>query len=258
LTDGEGGDILAARLADVTCSRWARVSGHLEEKHVSRDPRGEVAASYDVWSATYDRDDNPMIAMADRALSCLVPHIAGARVLELGCGTGRNAAALLAAGAAQYVGIDASAGMLAQARRRTADHRATWLHADLLDERPDVHGVDLVLFSLVLEHVATLPPAFARAAAALVTGGLVCALEIHPSLRAAGTQAHFRVGEREVPVPSYPHTAADYAAAVAAAGLDLVTTTDWFATRDDLAASRKLGKHLGKPVLMTLSARRPA
>jgi SAM-dependent methyltransferase len=225
---------------------------------MTRDPRGEVAASYDAWSATYDRDDNPMIAMADRALSCLMPHVAGARVLELGCGTGRNAAALLAGGAAQYVGVDGSAGMLAQARRRIGDHRATWIHADLLDELPGVHGIDLVLFSLVLEHVSPLAPAFARAASALVSGGLVCALEIHPSLRAGGTQAHFRIGDREVPVVSYPHTTDDYATAVAAAGLDLVTTTDWYATRADLTASRKLGKHLGRPVLMTLSARRPS
>jgi malonyl-CoA O-methyltransferase len=219
----------------------------------------DVAAAYDAWSAHYDQDDNPMIAMADAALAELLPRVAGWSVLELGCGTGRNAAALLAADAARYVGVDVSAGMLAQARARVNDPRAAWIEADLVDDRvadDTTRAVDLVLISLVLEHIAALPPVIARAVRALAPGGLLRIHEIHPDLRATGTQAHYRDGDRDVPVASYPHTSDDFRAAVAAAGLSLVSVTDRIATDDDLARSRKLGKHLGRPVLIEITARR--
>jgi len=221
------------------------------------DPAATVAAAYDVWSATYDHDDNPMIAMADRALAAVLPRAAGWSVLELGCGTGRNAAALLAAGAARYVGVDVSAGMLAHARARVADPRATWIEADLVAELPGVGACDLVLFSLVLEHVAELPPVIARAAAALAPGGVVRIHEIHPLLRAGGTQAHYRADGRDVPVASFPHTVEDWRAAIAAAGLVATAITDGIATEADLGRSGKLAKHLGRPVLIELEARRP-
>jgi SAM-dependent methyltransferase len=218
------------------------------------------SAGYDAWSATYDRDDNPMVAMAEQALADRLPRLAGRRVLELGCGTGRNADALLAAGVSRYVGIDGSAGMLARACERIADARASWLHGDLFDEgvvTPDAGGFDLVLFSLVLEHVAALAPAFARARTALAPGGQVLALEIHPELRAGGTQAHFWADGQEVALASYPHTVASLRDAVAGAGLELVSTTDRHATSADVARCRKLAKHGGRAVLLELVARRP-
>lgn len=215
---------------------------------------------YDAWSATYDHDDNPMIAMAEVALAERLTRLAGRRVLELGCGTGRNAAALLAAGVTRYVGIDGSAGMLARACERITDPRASWLHGDLFDEglvAPDAAAFDAVLFSLVLEHVAALGPAFARARTALAPGGHVIALEIHPALRAGGTQAHFWADGQEVALASYPHTVASLREAVGDAGLELVSVTDRHATSADVARCRKLAKHGGRPILVEVVARRP-
>jgi SAM-dependent methyltransferase len=218
-----------------------------------------LAAGYDLWSSTYDQYDNPMVVMADAALRELLPRVAGWRILELGCGTGRNAVALLEAGAAAYVGVDVSPGMLDRARARLADRRVTFIQADLLDPLPQHQGFTLVLFSLVLEHVHAqqIPHVFSRAAAALAPGGLVRAHEIHPELRAGGTQAHFRTAEGDVLLTSHPHTAADLRAGLATAGLELVTQTDRYASTADVAASAKLAKHLGRPFLIELTARGP-
>jgi len=210
-------------------------------------------AGYDAWSTSYDDYDNPMIVMADRALADLLPRIRDLSVLELGCGTGRNAEALLGAGAARYVGVDSSPGMLARAKARALDARATWICANLFDDVEGIGGFDVVLFSLVLEHVEALGPALERAAKALVPGGIVRAHEIHPELRAAGTQAHFRAGEQEIALTSYPHTVTDFRAAVKGAELDLVAITDWYATPREIAQSRKLAKHVGRPVLIDVT-----
>ncbi|HWE27102.1 MAG TPA: class I SAM-dependent methyltransferase, partial [Polyangia bacterium] len=86
-----------------------------------RDDEGAMTRQdYDVWAATYDVVDNPLVAMATVALEAIAGVFAGARVLELGCGTARNAVVILAGGAREYVGVDASAEMLARGRARVA------------------------------------------------------------------------------------------------------------------------------------------
>lgn len=51
-------------------------------------------------------------------------------IVDAGCGAGRDVAALVARGFS-CVGVDISAGMLARARGRVLDARATWLWADI-------------------------------------------------------------------------------------------------------------------------------
>lgn len=58
----------------------------------------------------------------------------GARLLDVGCGTGASTAALLkAAPAAEIVGIDGSAQMLAEARRKRWPDSVSFVHAALED-----------------------------------------------------------------------------------------------------------------------------
>ena len=116
----------------------------------------DVRAAYDAWAQTYDAIDNPMIAQAAAVLDARAAWFTGARVLELGCGTGRNAAACLSHGARGYTGVDASPGMLAIARSRYTDPRTRWIEADMCSGARTAArdaGFDLVLICLVLEHV---------------------------------------------------------------------------------------------------------
>ncbi|HEU6444734.1 MAG TPA: class I SAM-dependent methyltransferase [Gaiellaceae bacterium] len=62
----------------------------------------------------------------DLAVSVVARHPAP-KVLDVGCGPGRVAEAVLEAGAASYVGIDVSPHMLALARRRLDGHEAVEL-----------------------------------------------------------------------------------------------------------------------------------
>src|SRR3954447_14722873 len=79
--------------------------------------RAAVRAEYDDEASTYDADEYPIPlhrAFVDRLLE-LTP--AGGRVLDAPCGTGRWFAPIVESGRS-VVGIDQSAGMLDQARRR--------------------------------------------------------------------------------------------------------------------------------------------
>jgi putative flippase GtrA/SAM-dependent methyltransferase len=56
----------------------------------------------------------------DAAVRLLAPHLAGRRVVELGCGSGRLAERLLLLGAASYQGYDFSEVAIARAKQRAA------------------------------------------------------------------------------------------------------------------------------------------
>lgn len=222
----------------------------------SRSPAMEsvdTIAGYDAWAKTYDTIDNPLVALTRVALRAWSPALGGARVLEIGCGTGRNARFFLERGA-RYVGVDGSAGMLEVARRREPD--ATWVEADLLALPEQLLGFDLVFVSLVLEHVADLRAAFGAAFATARPGGALFVFEIHPEYRAGGKRANFRDGDRELFLPSFEHRLEDFESALRAASWELARTTSWYATEATCAESDKLRRYLGQPVLLELRASR--
>ncbi|MEV0675074.1 class I SAM-dependent methyltransferase [Actinosynnema sp. NPDC050436] len=96
---------------------------------------GTVPGAFDAGAPGYDLlvGLNPgyhaALRAAARALR-LPDRGRGARVLDLGCGTGASTAALLeAAPEAEVVAVDASAGMLAAARRKRWPARVEFVHS---------------------------------------------------------------------------------------------------------------------------------
>ena len=57
----------------------------------------------------------------DIAASLLAPHVEGQHVLDLGCGSGRLATALLQAGATRYTGVDIAEAAIEAGRARALD-----------------------------------------------------------------------------------------------------------------------------------------
>jgi malonyl-CoA O-methyltransferase len=184
--------------------------------------------SYDRWAAFYDAYPNPTVAIDELTFPALWAHLKGKQVLELGCGTGRHTTKLASAGN-EVVGLDVSSGMLDVARGKLAGTRATLIEADFMTYDEILkHGFDVVLESLVLEHVFDLEAFFKRAARALKPGGELYLSEIHPTRAKAGSLAHFKdpaTGE-EVQLESYAHTAATMEASGRSAGFLLVQKHD--------------------------------
>ncbi len=220
-------------------------------------PATATLAGYDRWSASYDTDDNPLVAATAWVLDQAPLAVVGARVLELGCGTGRHAAWLLASGAHAYTGVDGSAGMLDRARARLTDERVRWVHADLCTAPAPLPAgtFDLALVVLVVEHLADLAPLAAIARAALRPGGSLRIVELHPQLLGGGTVAHFRDGDTEVRFASVAHDVGTLTATLAAAGLPVETSRAWPADDAMIAAVPRLAKHRDRPVVLDLTAR---
>jgi demethylmenaquinone methyltransferase/2-methoxy-6-polyprenyl-1,4-benzoquinol methylase len=160
----------------------------------------------------------------------------GARVLEIGCGTGAVTERLVARGAA-VTALDQDPEMLARARARLADAggAVTWLErtASEIDALPEA-GFDAVVASLSLSEMSPAERRFVLAAAAgrLRPGGtLAVADEVVPRSRGRrGLHALLRLPQAALAwlvAGSLSRPIRDLAGELAGAGLALRSERRW-------------------------------
>jgi ubiquinone/menaquinone biosynthesis C-methylase UbiE len=137
---------------------------------------------YDVFAEAYAAENETSLANAyyERpAMVALAGDVSGRRVLDAGCGSGPLMALLRDRGAV-VTGLDASAGMLAVARRRLGDAVALQV-ADLEEPLPfDDGAFELVTASLVLHYLQDWGPTLAELRRVLEPGGRLIVSVDHP------------------------------------------------------------------------------
>lgn len=99
---------------------------HRAQRAIWNDLVGEAWVRH---AGIHDRQAEPFGRAAMDALG----DLAGARILDVGCGTGATTAQLVERGAAEVVGVDLSEPMIAAARAATHDPRVRFEVADVLD-----------------------------------------------------------------------------------------------------------------------------
>jgi ubiquinone/menaquinone biosynthesis C-methylase UbiE len=143
-----------------------------------------LANDYDSLAEGYTAENETSLINAyyERpATLALAGDVAGRRILDAGCGSGPLFAALRDRGAI-VSGIDLSAGMLEQARRRLGDD-ADLRVADLADPLPfPDDSFDDVIASLVLHYLQDWKPTLAEMRRVLKTGGRLIVSVNHPFL----------------------------------------------------------------------------
>lgn len=141
-----------------------------------------AAAQYDRIAAEYaERVDSwPGLVGYERpAMLSLLPDVSGNRVLDAGCGTGWYADWLLEHGA-EVAAIDASTGMVEQARDRLND-RAPVQQADLNESLPfEKDTFDIVVSGLAFDYVEDWESLFTELRRILVPGGVLVFSVRHP------------------------------------------------------------------------------
>lgn len=188
----------------------------------------DTREAYNKWAAQYDMNRNRTRDLEGQALRQVLSPIPFATCLEIGCGTGKNTEWLI--GKAQRVtAVDLSEEMLTKAREKVQSQKVQFQQADItrpwtfLEEK-----VDLVSFSLVLEHIDDLDPVFEEVAKALKPGGSVYIGELHPFKQYTGTKARFDTEEGRQVLPCYDHNLSDFIQIPRQHGLILVDMDEYF------------------------------
>jgi trans-aconitate 2-methyltransferase len=125
------------------------------------------------WDArTYDRSSAPQQAWASEVLARLDGIAPDVTALDVGCGTGLVTEALLVlVPRGRVLAIDASADMVALARRRLGDRAEVWCQ-DVLDLELD-EPVDAIVSTAALHWVTDHDRLWPRLARALRPGGVL-------------------------------------------------------------------------------------
>ena len=210
---------------------------------------------YDLWAETYDETPNPVVIMDSRhSLQVLSPS-PGEVILDAGCGTGRNLAALLEAGA-RPIGVDFSDGMLAVARR--AQPSVALAMADLQHSLPfAAASFDAVLCTLVGEHLDDLPATLNGLRHVLKPGGRLVFSVYHPEMAAAGIEANFDRGGIEYRLGVAKYSVQDYIDVVASADFDEIAFASFRGDGKLAAELPSAAKYIGFPMLLVIGATTP-
>lgn len=215
-----------------------------------RIERPGVRAGYDLWAETYDVTPNPVVALDARVTVAAVAACAGERVLDAGCGTGRNLPGLLDAGAI-VTGVDFSAGMLRSARWRhpavdlvQADLQATWPFRD--------GAFDVVLCALVGEHLDRLDVVARESRRVLAPSGRLVFSVYHPAMAEAGKEANFERDGAEYRLGAVRHTLSDYVTAFDEAGFDGIHVDEYIGDEELARIEPKAARFVGFPLLVVI------
>ena len=187
-----------------------------------------IEKAYDSWSARYDTDRNTTRDLDSTSTTVTLSSYSFQRVLELGCGSGKNTKWLLNR-AECIIGLDFSQAMLDIAKEKVADSRAQFIKADLNSEwHIDAQRADLVTSSLTLEHIENLDRVFEQCNQTLAINGLFFISELHPYKQYDGSGARFESENKTGFIEVFTHHLIEYMDSANDNGFELLETREWF------------------------------
>jgi SAM-dependent methyltransferase len=222
------------------------------------DTRGyrtvDVRTGYREWVPTYE--DTVQDAMDIALLDELRSVEWTGRAADLGCGTGRTAAWLRAHGVERIDGVDLTPEMLEVARERGAHD--TLREGDVAATGLESGAYDLVIASLVDEHLPTLQPLYAEAARLARPDGHLVVVAFHPHfIMASGMPTHFASASGEpVAIETHVHLISEHVRAGLEAGFTLAEMQEGVVDERWLELKPKWERFRGHPVSMAFAWRR--
>ena len=194
------------------------------------------------------------------ALRAMLPDLAGKRVVDLGCGFGWFCRWAREAGAAEVLGLDVSANMLARARETTSDSAISYRQADLETLALPAASFDVAYSALTLHYLANLGALFDTVHRALAPGGRFVFSAEHPLYTEPGPD-YLDEGPRTTDwlapgVVKQHRTLATYLNLLIGAGFTLRRVEEWGPTREEIAAHPEWKIDHRRPSFLLVSAAR--
>ncbi|MGN6352102.1 MAG: class I SAM-dependent methyltransferase [Parafilimonas sp.] len=199
-----------------------------------------VKDAYNNWAAQYDTDLNKTRDLEAVSLRQTLSNIDFTSCLEVGCGTGKNTE-WLAANAKEVVAIDLSEEMLNKARDKTYKGSVSFLQFDM-NETWDFTNrqFDVVVFSLVLEHIKDIDNIFNKVSEKIKPGGYLYIGELHPFKQYTGSKAKFETDKGTQLVTCFTHHVSDFTKAANKNGFQIILIDEFFDDNDKSSVPRIL------------------
>jgi len=220
------------------------------------DTRGyrtvDVTSGYGQWVETYEQnvEDAMDIALLEELTEPCWPALR--RAADLGCGTGRTGAWLRRKGVATIDGVDLTPEMLARARSRGVHDRL--IEGDVRETGLEAGAYDLVIASLIDEHLPELRPFYDEAWRLAEPGALCVVVAFHPHfIMTTGMPTHFTSASGEpVAIATHVHLLSDHVMAGLGAGWRLAEMREGLVDERWLAAKPKWERFRHHPVSAVL------
>lgn len=224
------------------------------------DTRGyrtvDVATGYGQWVDSYEQTvQNVMdLALLDQLTEVRWADLGSAA--DLGCGTGRTAAWLRGRTAAAIDGVDLTPGMLEVARSRGLHRRL--VEGDVRETGLEAGAYDLVIASLIDEHLPDLGPFYAEAARLARPGAAFVVVAFHPHfIMVSGMPTHYTSASGEpVAITTHVHLLSEHVTAGLRAGWALAEMREGVVDERWLEVKPKWERFRGHPVSAALVWRR--
>ena len=191
-----------------------------------------IKEAYKEWSNQYDTNENKTRDLEAVALRAVLSKIDINKVLEFGCGTGKNTV-WFEQNAKEILSADFSEAMIAKAAEKINSPKVQFTVADI-NEPWDFskEKYDLVSFSLVLEHIQNIEAVFNKINQVTESGAFVYIGELHPFKQYAGSKARYTAPEGEQIVTCYTHNMSDFITAANKYNFSLMDLEEWFDNND--------------------------
>jgi malonyl-CoA O-methyltransferase len=218
-----------------------------------------ASEGYQLWAPSYS-DETAISYLENKLVSAMTPPLAGARLLDAGCGTGRR---LRGTAAASVIGLEPSREMVAAGLAHGGPiSGAEIVFGDVRDMPFEERSFDVVWCRLVLGHLSSIDEAYAELARVGDYGAAVIVSDFHPAAFDAGHRRSFRVGAERFELEHHVHRPDEHMAAARAVGLGLREVRDATIGSDARSFYESAGRldaypdDFGLPVVLALAFRK--
>ncbi len=205
-----------------------------------------IKEAYNNWASQYDTNKNHTRDLEAIALQSILGEIPFSNCLEIGCGTGKNTTWLLTK-AASITSVDFSDSMLAIAREKIQSPIVEFIQADITQSWDfTTNQYDLVVFSLVLEHIENLNFIFEQVSQKTTSGAYIYIGELHPFKQYTGSKARFETAQGTETLSCFTHHISEFVQVAKRNGFIVITIEEFFDNNDTTTIPRILSLVLQK------------
>lgn len=187
----------------------------------------DIRHAYDEWSKGYDTSENLTRDLDKTVIGKVLSGSSYQKILELGCGTGKNTGFLSQIGEVVHA-VDFSEGMINEAKLKVGSGNVVFSVFNITRKWLFENNIyDLVTCNLILEHIDNLNFIFSEVSRVLKNNGKFFVSEFHPFQQYLGKKPRYNKEGKRIEIDSFVHNISDFIHSAKINGLYFSDFKEW-------------------------------